>query len=118
MSLTSIDFQITNASPPFDFSVKDQNGVERFVNTTGNKIYFNSISPGIHTVKITKNTCVISNEVITVNCNTPTPIPSCTTPILSITSIENDKRASFTITNVSDCLGMELQYSTNINFLN
>jgi len=115
MSIASVNYNIINASAPFSFSVKDSNGVEKFVSESNGKIYFTALINGVYTVKISKGSCEVINQINVINCTT-VPNTGCSTPILTLVSIQTDKKASFTISNIADCQGMEFQYSENINF--
>ena len=118
----SVNYSIIGASAPFTFSVKDEDGIERFLNTESSKIWFTATKNGKYTVTVSKGTCHIKNEVIINNCvsspTTPTtPVSSCVIPSLALTSVL-DLTASFSITVSSNtsCTSYELQYSLNNSF--
>jgi len=128
----SVDYNIVGASPPFIFSVKDENGIERFESISGGKIYFTAPNNGKYTVSVSKaGNCVVKNEITINNCTpiSPTPItpaptgtpigtPSiiCTTPTLTLTGVTG-YNVNVTVGNLESCSSLEFQYSDTEDFL-
>ena len=110
----SVNYSIVGESAPFTFSVKDMNGVEKFLYISNGKIYFTATQNGTYTVVVSKGDCHVSNQIIVNNCET-VPTPSCTIPELSIVSII-DKIVTFNVTNTSGCNNLEFQSSTTSDF--
>jgi len=110
----SVDYNIIGASPPFTFSVKDENGIEKFESISGGKIYFTASNNGKYTVVISKGNCKIENEIIINNCSVPAPV-SCSIPSLALSSV-SELKGVFSVNGITDCTNLEFQYSSDIDF--
>lgn len=113
----SVDYNIVGESPPFIFSVKDENNIERFLNISGGKIYFNAPSNGKYTITISKGDCVVKNETYINNCSnvSPTPVGTCIAPLLSLADTDGNT-ITLSVNQLASCQSLEFQYSTDVNF--
>ena len=121
--MASVDINIVGATPPFNFSVKDEFQVERFLSYNNGKIYFSDIQDSnnhTYTVTVSKGSCVINNEVILYNCGSSTPTPvlpaACIAPVISLVAVNNTTVTISVNTASSNCSGYQFQYSNFIDF--
>lgn len=121
--MASVDINIVGATPPFNFSVKDESQVERFLSYNNGKIYFSDIQDSTnhtYTVTVSKGNCVINNELLLYNCGSSTPTPispeSCIAPIISLVSVNNNTVTIGINTASSNCSSYQFQYSNFIDF--